>query len=75
MANIEDYKLKTKLEGAVLRHTPQKLSEGDKERLLYLHKRLDEIQAKHRAAVQPIIDEINRISSKNSTRSFTVLVE
>ena len=75
MANIEDYKIKTKLEGFVLRNVPQKLSEEDKARLAYLHARLDEIQAKHREAIQPIIDEMNRISAKNSSRSFTILRE
>ena len=75
MANIEDYKIKTKLEGAVLRNAPQKISEEDKARLMQLHAWLDEIQAKHRAAIQPIIDEMNRISAKNSSRSFTILRE
>jgi hypothetical protein len=64
MDNDEDYKIKTDAGVFKLQHLPPRLSEEDQERLLYLHKRLAEIQAEHRAAVQPIVDEMIRISAK-----------
>jgi hypothetical protein len=64
MAELDDYKIKTDVGLFKLQHLPPRLSEEDNERLFYLHKRLAEIEAERRAAVQPIIDEMIRISAK-----------
>jgi hypothetical protein len=64
MAELDDYKIKTDAGVFKLQHLPPRFSEEDNERLLHLHKRLAEMRAEHRAAIQPIWDEMVRISAK-----------
>jgi hypothetical protein len=75
MAELDDYKIKTDLGGFKIKSLPPRFSEGDQERLLYLHKRVAEIRAEYDAAIKPIVDEILRISSRYPPGPFVAIKE